>query len=438
MRPIHVLSQAEERKAARQRTKAATDYRRRETFRPLNLKLVLLRYGLPQQTLADALSCLVQRKVSRVTVSLLLNWGVWPKRLNVEQAKGTIERTLLAAGVSPQEISLCWQEQSIAERTKFGEKPAERIPGLSRIKRTQRARRLASTDDLLHVEAHMLTPQARTHFSITVNPFQQDVQGAKDVFSSASMAFVREAMYQAAANSGFVAVVGEAGAGKTVLRRYLQDRVATERLPIRIVYHQCIVRSLKSSPMLCEAVNRDLDPTAKIPVSLESKTRFMQERLLASSRANYRHVLIIEEAHDLSVPLLKFLKRFWELEDGFRKLIGIILIGKPELKLKLDERMNWEAREVIRRCELVELEPLGHDLEAYLSFKLKRVAKSLDDVFTSDALPAIERRLTQSNEAQQTVSLAYPLSVNNLVVRAMNLAATLGIPKVSAEVIENT
>jgi len=149
-------------------------------------------------------------------------------------------------------------------------------------------------------------------------------------------------------------------------------------------------------------------------------------------------VLIIEEAHDLSVPLLKFLKRFWELEDGFRKLIGIILIGQPELKLKLDERMNWEAREVIRRCELVELEPLGHDLEAYLSFKLKRVAKSLDDVFTSDALPAIERRLTQSNEAQQTVSLAYPLSVNNLVVRAMNLAATLGIPKVSAEVIENT
>jgi len=288
------------------------------------------------------------------------------------------------------------------------------------------------------VEAHMLTPQARTHFSITVNPFQQDVQGAKDVFSSASMAFVREAMYQAAANSGFVAVVGEAGAGKTVLRRYLQDRVATEGLPIRIVYPQCIDRSRLSSPMICEAVIRDLDPTAKIPVSLESKTRFMQERLLASSRANYRHVLIIEEAHDLSVPLLKFLKRFWELEDGFRKLIGIILIGQPELKLKLDERMNWEAREVIRRCELVELEPLGHDLEAYLSFKLKRVAKSLDDVFTSDALPAIERRLTQSNEAQQTVSLAYPLSVNNLVVRAMNLAATLGIPKVSAEVIENT
>jgi len=248
MRPIHVLSQAEERKAARQRTKAATDYRRRETFRPLNLKLVLLRYGLPQQTLADALSCLVQRKVSRVTVSLLLNWGVWPKRLNVEQAKGTIERTLLAAGVSPQEISLCWQEQSIAERTKFGEKPAERIPGLSRIKRTQRARRLASTDDLLHVEAHMLTPQARTHFSITVNPFQQDVQGAKDVFSSASMAFVREAMYQAAANSGFVAVVGEAGAGKTVLRRYLQDRVATEGLPIRIVYPQCIDRRAACLP----------------------------------------------------------------------------------------------------------------------------------------------------------------------------------------------
>ncbi len=39
-----------------------------------------------------------------------------------------------------------------------------------------------------------------------------------------------------------------------------------------------------------------------------------------ASKGGQRHVLIIEEAHDLSVHTLKYLKRFWELEDGFKKL----------------------------------------------------------------------------------------------------------------------
>jgi type II secretory pathway predicted ATPase ExeA len=84
-------------------------------------------------------------------------------------------------------------------------------------------------------------------------------------------------------------------------------------------------------------------------------------------------VLVIEEAHDLTTMMFKHLKRFWEMEKGFTKLLGIILIGQPELKAKLDARINFEAREFINRCEVFELSPLGPDLEAYIEFKLKRV-----------------------------------------------------------------
>ncbi|MFP4733744.1 AAA family ATPase, partial [Pasteurella multocida] len=76
-----------------------------------------------------------------------------------------------------------------------------------------------------------------------------------------------------------------------------------------------------------------------------------------SARAGNQHVLIIEEAHSLPVPTLKHLKRFFELEDGFKKLLSIVLVGQPELKLKLSER-NFEVREVVQRCEIVTLEPL--------------------------------------------------------------------------------
>jgi type II secretory pathway predicted ATPase ExeA len=33
---------------------------------------------------------------------------------------------------------------------------------------------------------------------------------------------------------------------------------------------------------------------------------------------------MIEEAHDLSIQTMKYLKRFWEMEDGFKKLLSIV------------------------------------------------------------------------------------------------------------------
>ena len=39
-----------------------------------------------------------------------------------------------------------------------------------------------------------------------------------------------------------------------------------------------------------------------------------------SSEAGYSHLLIIEEAHSLPIATLKQLKRFFELEDGYKNL----------------------------------------------------------------------------------------------------------------------
>ena len=149
-----------------------------------------------------------------------------------------------------------------------------------------------------------------------------------------------------------------------------------------------------------------------------------------SSRAGNTHVLMIEEAHDLGVKTLKSLKRFWELEDGFKRLLAIILIGQPELKLKLDERTNYEAREVIRRCEVAELVPLDRNLEGYLELKFKRVGKALAEVFEADAFDMIRRRLIERRHG------VYPLVVNNLVTKAMNTCAEIGAAKVGADVVK--
>ncbi len=120
-----------------------------------------------------------------------------------------------------------------------------------------------------------------------------------------------------------------------------------------------------------------------------------------------------------------------------QRLLGVALIAQPELRERLNSQ-NPEVREVMQRCEVVELEALDNDLEGYLRSKLVRLGLRFEDVFATDAADAIRARLLhvqRGGRAQDARSICYPLVVNNLVSRAMNAAARAGWPKVDAQVI---
>lgn len=186
---------------------------------------------------------------------------------------------------------------------------------------------------------------------------------------------------------------------------------------------------------ICDAIVADMSLEAP-KLSLEAKARQVQRILAESSRAGTTHALMIEEAHDLNVSTLKYLKRFWEMEDGFRKLLGIILVGQPELGHKLDEQRNPGAREVIRRCEVAHLKPLNGNLEDYLRLKLKRIGSAPEALFEPDAYDAIRARLTQRDQRTgEVTSQLYPLVVQNLVVKCLNQAVELGLTKISAQLV---
>jgi type II secretory pathway predicted ATPase ExeA len=154
------------------------------------------------------------------------------------------------------------------------------------------------------------------------------------------------------------------------------------------------------------------------------------------AKAGYRAVVIIEEAQNLKTQTLKYLKRFYELEDGYKKLLGIILIGQTELKHTFNEGQNVDMREVIRRVQVAEIRGLNGHLREYLQVKVKRVGKDPADVIAEDAYDALSRRLTSTGrDGKSKVSHAYPLLVNNFVARAMNLAFETGEPKITADVI---
>jgi len=283
----------------------------------------------------------------------------------------------------------------------------------------------------------MLNLNTRKTFGIFKDPFTDDVANAGDVYLNDASRFAAEYLYQTAKAGGMVALVGESGSGKTTIRRYAIDRMQAEGQKVRIISPRTIEKQRLTAAAICDAIIADCS-TEKPRRTLEAKARQVEHILTNSSRSGFSHVLMIEEAHDLSIQTLKYLKRFWELEDGFKKLLAIVLIGQIEMKAKLDESKNWEAREIIRRMEILELEPLdGKEIAGYLDIKFKRLNRERKEIFTDDACTALGKKLLRQARNDVVYSVAYPLLVNNWARKAMNLAASMKVKIVDADVVNS-
>ena len=282
----------------------------------------------------------------------------------------------------------------------------------------------------------MLRSKTFKKFRLTRDPFAGDVARADDVYLTDDTRFAAEYLLQTAKAGGMVALVGESGSGKTTLRRHAIDRMAAEGGKVRVIAPRCVDKTRLTTGSICDAIIADCSTEAPRR-TLEAKARQVERILTNSSRSGYSHVLMIEEAHDLGVRTLKYLKRFWEMEDGFRKLLSIILVGQVELKAMLDESRNWDAREVIRRMEVLEIAPLGTgaDIAAYLDIKFGRLGKERRAIITDEGCEALAAKLRRQTRANVVYSVAFPLLVNNWTKRAMNSAAELGASTVDAEIV---
>lgn len=406
-------------------------------YMPLQLKAVMLRYGIGQEKLASRILQHDGRPMSHTALSLLMNWGYWPKKTKQEDIRAQVEAQLAELGVLPEDIAGIWAQEGEEDPHRHkhpdGVHLGQPAPKPPRSKRAQ----YQEEPEIEPLEVEVLTPAAKKQFRLFRDPFVDDVHGPEDLFLADDQRYIREAMYQTAKHGGFLAVVGESGAGKSVLRRDLLDRIGREGSPIIIIFPQIIDKTRLNAGSICQAIVDDLQPGAKVKSDPEARSRQIKELLTSSSRAGNSHALLIEEAHDLNINTLKYLKRFWELEDGFKRLLSIILVGQPELKDRLDERRNPDAREVIRRCEIAELMPLDHTLQDYLAHKFKRINADFNQVFEPDACDAIRTRLTRTRPGtREVLSQVYPLVVNNLATKAMNRAAELGMPVVNGQLIE--
>lgn len=383
--------------------------------------------------------------VSLGAVSQIINFRAWPKSrgLSEQLVRDRISAYLTANGLPPDKVERTFDEAPAVPRAN-----AELQAMAQAIHSGPQPGTTQEEDPFMLLRHHSLSSAARQHFKVQRDPFVSELNEDADVFVTDDIRYVRAAMRHTARHGGMLAVVAESGGGKSTLRQDMIDWINTtgERVTVIEPYVIGMEDSHRKGKALMAAditgaVIRAVSPGTPLRQVLQDRAAQMHNILKASAQVGQRHVLIIEEAHALAIPTLKHLKRFYELQDGFKKLLSIILIGQTELEKKLSEH-NPEVREVVQRCELVKLPPLDNHVEAYLRHKFERAGLQFDAVFAPDAVDAIRATLRQAvsetirgQRMAREQSLCYPLAINNLVTRAMNEAVKISAPRVNAALI---
>lgn len=403
----------------------------------LRLKAILADRRITHASLARHLGC------SNALVNLILNYDKWPTGYGGrEVVRERITEFLIANHVDMPSIARAFNEASPGLRANAASATAAQAANSGPQPESNQPE-----DDYMLLRKHRLTREAKEHFRLPRDPFNEEMDTDQDVFVTDDIRYVRSAMRQTAKHGGMLAVIGESGGGKSTLRKDLHHWINNQGEAISVIEPYVVGMSSserRGQPLMAAdisaAVIQQIAPGTSLR-STKARAGQMHELLKESARIGRKHVLVIEEAHDLAIPTLKHMKRFYELEDGFRKLLAIVLVGQTELEHKLSEH-NPEVREVVQRCEIVRLPALDNHVDGYLRHKLKRIEVEFEKVFEPGAVDEIRNRLRMSvaetrrgTRETRNVSLCHPLAINNLVSAAMNEAVKIGAPRLSAALI---
>jgi general secretion pathway protein A len=157
-------------------------------------------------------------------------------------------------------------------------------------------------------------------------------------------------MYGIQTRKGFITLTGEVGTGKTTLINRLLDWLNQKNARTAFLFNSRI-----NSNQLFDFI------LAEFEISCESRNKSQQlmklnHWLLERYRAGETAVVIIDEAQNLTYPVLEEIRLLTNLETSTDKLLQIVLSGQPELeeKLKLPQLRQLRQR-ITLRCKTAPL-----------------------------------------------------------------------------------
>lgn len=215
---------------------------------------------------------------------------------------------------------------------------------------------------------------------------------------------------------GFIAMLGEAGTGKTTLLRKLLDDLGDDIVSVFLFNPNATFEEI------LEYTLSELGITTPSGRKLAMLQR-LNEFLLAAYGEGRNTILLIDEAQDLDSDVLESLRLLSNLETSDDKILQIVLSGQPELAEKLaDPSLRQLKQRIAVRCRL---DPLQRDeLPDFLSARLA-VAGGSPDLFDPE-----------THEAIWAFSSGIPRIINTVCDNALLLGYALGKRTIDGSVMQ--
>jgi MSHA biogenesis protein MshM len=262
------------------------------------------------------------------------------------------------------------------------------------------------------------------HFSLREAPFSITPDSAFFYPHESAQAALNTLLVALRSGEGFLKIVGEVGCGKTVLCRQL----------LKTLQGECVTAYIPNPDMgpddLLMALALELNIKLVPPIGRHSVLNALRDCLLAHAVEGRSVVVCIDEAQAIPLRTVESLRLLSNLETEKRKLLQLVLLGQPELDVKL---ARPEIRQLMQRITFSEyLGPMPVDhVPVYLTHRLSTAA--IDEhtdvqVFEAGAARAIARlsggvpRLINVM-AHKCLMLAYGENVHRVSLAHVRLAA---------------
>ena len=176
-------------------------------------------------------------------------------------------------------------------------------------------------------------------------------------------------VYAITERKGFVVLTGDAGTGKTTLLSAVLQQLPTDRVRSSVILNPTLTPA-----EFLEIVLLDFG-VKEVPVSKAQRLWKLQDVLLQAYRNEGIAVLVIDEAHQLSLEVLEEIRLLGNFEYGADKFLQIVLLGQCELNDLLDRQ---DVRQFKQRIALrLYVDPLSaSEVEQYLQFRWKKAGGS--------------------------------------------------------------
>ena len=240
------------------------------------------------------------------------------------------------------------------------------------------------------------------YFNLKTDPFGI-TPDPKFLYLSQAHASAIEWMKMAIEQKEFGIITGEVGSGKTVISRYIIDRLS-EKNQYKICW---IVNSNLSSLELLKEIYQQLFDENP-PLKRNALVKKLEEGLTKFYVENIFPVVFIDEAQAIpGKKTIEEIRLLCNYQTDEQNLISIILLGQPEFAAKLK---NKAYRAFLQRVRFtITLNPLTkEETKEYIFHRLKVAGLESSNIFTDDSIDQIYK-----------LTNGYPRPINHLASLGM-------------------